>query len=354
MNDNVSSFNTSMFHNYTQNPVDSSIERSSLRVWFAIFLALSLIGILTNGLLFLVIIRSRTLRSGAGVLILHVITNCFITCAIHNPIHGILIYGDNVWFARPRNICKYVHFLLGLTQFANNWAEASLAVNRLVAIVFPFAYKAWSTRKVTLGMIVMCWLIAIACYMPYVLEVSGKFIVTKEGQCTVQVVGSVGVFLTFLAVYGPYGLVGLIIAVVFLFMYLRVCCLSQRPSGIVNPQQARQDVIYRRRLSVTKMLFISFLFDVMCMMPQAIFLTSFPRIYMEGPLLRLWLRTCLALQYPVTPVILFVCNDDYQSHLWRWQSSLRRHLWPDRSSNRVTPKNPTHSVVSSLQVDVEL
>ncbi|OWA52606.1 hypothetical protein BV898_17054 [Hypsibius exemplaris] len=177
LNLSVSSFNwTSNEGNCTsQADAWNLVHRSALTVWFATFLAFSLLGILTNDVQFIVIIRSQTLRSGAGALILHVIANCFITSAIHNPVYGILIYGDNFWFARPRDICRYVYFLMSMTQFATNWAEASLAVNRLIAVGFPFAYKAWSTRKVTGMMIAASWLMAGASFLSNTFERSGRF-----------------------------------------------------------------------------------------------------------------------------------------------------------------------------------
>ncbi|OWA52610.1 hypothetical protein BV898_17058 [Hypsibius exemplaris] len=322
---NYSFSNTSALNNSTLYNV-SSVERSSLRVWFATFLAFSIVGIFTNGLLFLVIIRSQTLGSGAGVLILHVITNCFITCAVHNPIHCILIYGDHVWFARPRDICKYVHFLLGLTQFANNWAEASLAVNRLVAMIFPFAYKTWSTRKV-----------------------GGKFYATEKGQCTIQIFGKLGGILTVVAIYVAYGIVGVIAVVVFLVMYVR--SFRGHHGDSVQRPGPRQVIVHQRRRIVTKMLLISFLFDVMCMyvmctIPQPMILASLPAIYADNPLLRLWLRSCLVLQFPTTPVILFACNDDYRSHLWRWMRSMKTCFRLKGSNQRVTPKDPTLSGIN--------
>ncbi|OWA52605.1 hypothetical protein BV898_17053 [Hypsibius exemplaris] len=308
---NISSFNwTSRTDNDTRLPETAlNLKRSALTAWFAPFFAFSLLGILTNGILFTVIIRSRTLRSGAGVLILHVIANCFITSAIHNPIHGILVYGDNFWFARPRDICKYVHFLMGFTQFANNWAEASLAVNRLVAVVFPFAYKAWSTRKVTGIMIIICWFISTACLIPYLFEVGGKFYSTAQGQCTIEISDKLGGILTIIAVYLPYGIVGLISVLVVSVMYVRA--LRGRSQDRTPLPGTRQAVIYRKRLIVTKMLLVSFLFDVMCTVPNPIILASFPTLYASSPLLRLWLRSCLALQFPVTPVrAITICVDN--------------------------------------------
>ncbi|OWA52611.1 hypothetical protein BV898_17059 [Hypsibius exemplaris] len=277
-------------------------ERSSLTVWFATFVAFSLFGILTNGILFSVIIRSRALRSGAGLLILHVLANGFVENAVHNPIHGILIYGDNVWFVRPHGICTYVHVLMGFTQFANNWAEASLAVNRLVAVIFPFAYKVWSTRKVTGMMIVLSWLISVASYLPNCFGVGGQFYATEQGQCTVQIFNKFGSFLVAVAVYVPYGIVGIITVFLFLFMYVRGFG-GYRGRGAPWRPGSQQDVLYRRRLTVTNMLLMSFLFDVMCAVPLPIFLASFPSVYAGNPLLRLWLRSCLALQYPITPVM---------------------------------------------------
>ncbi|OWA52607.1 hypothetical protein BV898_17055 [Hypsibius exemplaris] len=342
--------NTSASSIYTQYLNVPSIQRSSLRLWFAIFLALSLVGIINNGVLFLVIIRSRTLRSGAGVLILHGIVNCFITCAVHNPIVGVLIYGDNFWFARPRDICKYVHFLLGLTQFANNWAEASLAVNRLIAVIFPFAYKTWSTRKVTGMMIIICWAISAACLIPYLFEAGGKFGPTDQGQCVVQMLSKLGSIPTVIAIYLPYGIVGLIAVAVFAFLTVRTV-RGGRVDGPLRPGSP-QSVSYRRRLAVTKMLLISFLFDMTCSVTQPMVQAAFPAFYAASPLLRLWLRLWLAVQFPATPVILLAYSKEYRSHFWKWLQSLKAHFGV---KHRVAPQNPSKTGVSiSLPVDTRM
>ncbi|OWA52597.1 hypothetical protein BV898_17046 [Hypsibius exemplaris] len=347
---NFSLVNTSALKNFTNQHLNgNAIERSSMRLWFAAFIAISLIGILTNGVLFCVITRSRTLRSGAGILIIHVIINCLGMSVVHSPITAVLIYGDNFWFAHPRDVCKYVHFLQSIQQYANNWAEVSLAVNRLVAMIFPFAYKAWSTRKVTGMMIAVCWSISGVCSIPFLFEVGGKFGSTEQGQCIViQTKGILKSFLTPIAIYVPYGVVGGIAVLVFLVLYVRGF-RSHRSGDGAPGDSTRKAVTFRRRLNVTKMLLISVVFDVLCTVTQPMVQAAFPVLYGNSPLLRLWLRWCLALQFPVTPVILFAFSNEYRSHFWKWLRSLNVHVCP---RNQVTPTNPSfHTGLSSRKWD---
>ncbi|OWA54434.1 hypothetical protein BV898_18838 [Hypsibius exemplaris] len=82
--------------------VDEGVPRGTLKLWFAVFISICMLGVLNNILLLIIISGTKKLRSGTGILILHLLVACLLMCVIHYPILGILIYGNNYWFANPK------------------------------------------------------------------------------------------------------------------------------------------------------------------------------------------------------------------------------------------------------------
>ncbi|OQV25509.1 hypothetical protein BV898_00449 [Hypsibius exemplaris] len=279
--------------------------------WSAVLLATSVFGVISNGVLLGVIGRSRTLRSGTGILISHVVVAQLLMCAVHFPVHVFLVYGKNFWsITYPAHTCTYAYFPNLATVFAIGWSEATLAVNRLIATVCPYHYPTWTTRRVGFAMVAACWVISCGTLLPFCFGVGGVFGSSSLGQCaalkssfiTYSVIFSVNA-------YAPYTIVGVIAVTII----CKVCAKKLAKKYTVAPDVTdppvglRTRALFRQRLNLAGMLFVSFLFSVVCSQPVALSNTLFPAYQKSDPLFSLWLVLARLIQYSLSPVT--KCND---------------------------------------------
>jgi hypothetical protein len=63
------------------------------------------------------------------------------------------------------NACSYVYVIYFVGAGVINWADASLAINRCVALLLPHRYKAWTTKS-NIAVLIFVWLMASCTFLP--------------------------------------------------------------------------------------------------------------------------------------------------------------------------------------------
>ncbi|OWA49924.1 hypothetical protein BV898_14458 [Hypsibius exemplaris] len=271
------------------------VPKETLIAWAAVMLILCLFGVIFNAILIGVIAASRRLRQGTGVLILNLIITCFLMCGIHYPLHTLLVMGRNFWAFSPEQSCIAAHYLLNVTNFTYNWADASLGINRVIATIFPGYYHAWTSRRVGWITIVLCWGISAGTNLPFCFgRWNGWYSVSNLGQCGMTIRGSSAVWVMSANTYVPYGIVTFATVVV-------VGKLLLRWLGQTVGQAAQQALLFRRRLNLAKTLLLSFLFSLLCSIPLPIVSGFYPWAYGMVPSLSLWFRVLMVSQSVFSP-----------------------------------------------------
>jgi hypothetical protein len=288
--------------------VSASISRSTLTIWFIVFFTVCAFGMVNNSILFVVIAGSRKLRAGSGLLILHLIATCFLMCGIHYPILAVFVYGQNFWFILPKNICNFIHFLLVTTTYAFFWTNCWLAVNRVIAILFPHKYVTWTTRKVSAFMIVSSWVVGAAGILPACFGIGGRLVLSTSGQCTYLPTSAVGNWLIGINAYTSYAVEGL--ACILILGKICLKRLAVRSARVENglaqtpitKEAVKKRLAFRRQLNFAGTLMLSVLFCALCNLPRSVASTFFFQYSSLVPSLLLWLRILVACQFAFVPV----------------------------------------------------
>lgn len=283
-----------------------------LTSWLSVMLVITVCGTVSNTVLLIIIGRSKRLRSGTGFLIFHLLATGLLMCGIHYPIHIVLVYGSNYWFTLPANICSYVYYLLIVTKYANNWFEAWLGVNRFVAAVCPLFYSNLTTPKFAVFIVAFSWLFSALTVLPYCMNYLGVFTVSLLGQCVMRSTSVTGIALQSFNSYAPYAVVCFATVAIVGKTLLRkwharvpqAAPVIPAPVGLRWRKPILQRLLFHRRTNPARMLFLSFVFCVLCNLPTSVMTSiSFSAAFSSYvPLLRIYLHVCLLSQYAFTPV----------------------------------------------------
>ncbi|OQV22756.1 hypothetical protein BV898_03193 [Hypsibius exemplaris] len=310
------------FHANNSSPSPNTHERDGLTLWFAVMLSISSIGILCNALLITVIARSQKLRSGTGFLILNLSFTCIAMCTLNYPVHVILVYGHHFWFTPHPNACTLAHYFTVMTTYANNWSEACLGVNRFVATILPHQYRTFTMWQACLSMGIFTWLIGALSLIPFCTREVGYFTTSSQGQCGLLATTKLGTWLVSFNSYAPYVVVGTAVLSILSKMARRkvrsvgvepVVTCEKRSRTTDNARQ--QKLMYRRQINIAGMLLLCFIFNIATTLPMSLLNTFYYELYNRIPLLRLWMRIFVLIQYSFTPMIFFGCNKDYRQGL---------------------------------------
>lgn len=225
-----------------------------------------------------------------------------IMCGVHLPLNTIMTFKAQ-FHIFSSSVCRYFHFTFLWTQHAGHWSAFFLAVNRFVATFFPHAYNrnSWAIKVSCIGMIVGAWVIGCLNNLAPCLGVGGLYELRPPWySCGIRPDGS-QFFATVqaLGVYIPEaGLVGLYAVIVLKLTLLRF------GGNRVGIEMQRSDMERtRRRYAVAKVLLASSLWYCMCYFPNTIIAsTSLVRLFIQNPVMQLWMRTVFLLGYAVNPV----------------------------------------------------
>jgi hypothetical protein len=278
--------------------------RNSLYIWFVVNLSTCIIGGLFNLLLIVVIFVEKLHKRGSGCLIVHLVLIEMLVCFVHLPLNTLMTFKAQ-FHTFPNSVCPYVHLTFLWTQHAGHWSAFFLAVNRLVASIFPHKY-ANNPRIIKIFSILMmiaAWVIGfVNNFLPYI-GIGGWYELRPPWySCGLRSDGSpFCAIVQALGVYVPeVGLLGLYFTILLKFNLLG---FASNQVG-TEVQHATTERI-RRRYLLAKLMLVSSLWYCICYFPNTVIAsTSLVRFFIQNPVMQLWMRTVFLLGYAVNPVSL--------------------------------------------------
>ena len=94
-------------------------------------------------------------------------------CLIILPIRVFVVAAKRNGYHIQLDTCKHMTPLFLMLLLVVHWCEASLALNRCVALYFPHYYRNWCSRIVNLLVIVGVWVVAVLVVCPFSARLHG-------------------------------------------------------------------------------------------------------------------------------------------------------------------------------------
>ncbi|GAU91392.1 hypothetical protein RvY_03652-2 [Ramazzottius varieornatus] len=263
--------------------------------WRIAFLALRIISVLSNLALAVAVYADRTSKAGPRLLIGNLAVSGFLLSACLFPVMSLQEWMPPGFISSPCAVISVVFFF----ATAVSWADVGLAVNRTVAICFPFYYDTFRSQKVTWALIAFSWSLSTVIALLTATETGVKFLYLQKLQCTITVTSQFGYFYSSLGTVIPYVFIGT--ASIGIFVVARVK-LHQPPADVVAG--ARTIRLLKRRLVIAKAMFVSLLWSLICVLPAFIMIST-PGLA-EDVRRKSWLgnlvSACWAMMYGGNPV----------------------------------------------------
>ncbi|OQV16959.1 hypothetical protein BV898_08964 [Hypsibius exemplaris] len=288
--------------------------------WASVSFVMALFGSINNLLLLAVTFRLRSLNQGSGYLLGSFFFGNFLLSAFTLPTAAVgVILGFHGGRRQISDFhCNILQPLSTTIFVALAWTDAALGVNRYIAICWPNLYPRFSTKATAYVTIILCWAVSFACMLPMTFGRYGSYrVIPRTNLCTVVYDGVSGQVLGQLGVYGPWCIIGASV----LLVLRRAIALSWirarriRAMGMAangrdfNSAQQRQ---IRRAVALGRVLFIAFLWNVLCQVPVSVVVQFFPYILAQYPMVVLMLKSSLAGVYVFIPLIFYATSDDYR------------------------------------------
>ncbi|XP_055335741.1 neuromedin-U receptor 2-like [Paramacrobiotus metropolitanus] len=280
-------------------------------------------------LLLMVMSRLHKLKTGSGLLVTHALLTDLSFCLVLNPVINIPIYLTQMRIPMTYH-CILPDFLLPFHIYLGNWTAVALAVNRVIAIVFPHLYPHVSSQRFSVGVLLVVWSIAMSCTVP-IFAVPGMLHgQLPSGACgllrlqgvTFTVVGAIGSYL-------PIILLGIIY--IGLFIYARVTKTHYRRNSA-----DRQRTIWQKRLAIAKALFLCFAWYTVCTLPPSVLAIFYGFWWNKEVRLLLFTRGAQIIGYSASPVFFFAMNADYRAALKNYLCIHKPHGGKVRAVNSST------------------
>lgn len=275
MNDTIAHGNTTQ-----KNTADDSWHAQVL-AWLTVILTTNALGTVANIILLLSLFLHRPLRrSSSSLLIAHCIITDIFTTAVVVPITDIPVYlgpGHRL----PRHWCTYQSLYLYAVYPAGMWAACLLALHRFIATVWPQYLPVFQRRTVVVCMLIAPWVLSFAINILPAVEQGYKMAPSHTlGGCLAVMTGSstavyVLGYLVF-SLYVPTFLTGLLYAVILVKSH-------------IDPRRNRSRIL-RRRASISKTLFLSFVWHCVTIYPSIVLITFFRATFSSSLTLQLWMR----------------------------------------------------------------
>ncbi|OQV20916.1 hypothetical protein BV898_04991 [Hypsibius exemplaris] len=305
---------------------------TQLSSWLVVILLLCVVGSVSNVLVITVVLRIRELRTSCGVLIAHLSVTYLMQCAVIVPLTSVRIYNR---FDGGPDFCRVVQFVNSAIVVTGYYNEALLAANRLFAICYPYGYRVFARRSLTLASLALCWILGGGTRMPFVFNSGGFYNSLPNGQCTLTTTTNQGTFWAIGCIYFCYGFVG--------FAAVAICAKSaigkfhrrtiiplpatQSSGGKSNGGMAIDERVpvsqspagraYQRRMRQAQMLIMTFIWNCLCNFPITIVNSVAPQLFRLDPMFGLWMRLLLVLSFAFHPILVFMLSTDYRKALKR-------------------------------------
>ncbi|XP_055330402.1 allatostatin-A receptor-like [Paramacrobiotus metropolitanus] len=272
------------------------VSQQELYAWFTVTIVVGAIGAIFTCCLLMIMIVLNKFQTGSGIMIAHSQIVDFIICTILNIVQNATILQVQSGRFTPID-CRTVQFLQMLFVFVGNWSAVFLAANRFVAIVMPFYYKKVTTHWTLALSLLTAWAISLGCSLPMYLNFNVVLGMQPTGACgTLKITGPFFGIMGFVSTYLPIALLGVLYITLFLLQKF-----SRFTERYRTEPSERQRESHRRRIALAKVLFCSFLWYCLCMLPPPILINFYPDVWRREFRLLMWTRTLLMVGYAVNP-----------------------------------------------------
>ena len=271
--------------------------RHAWLIWIACTLITCIFGTLANGVLLTVTIVYKKIRdSSSSALIVHSIIVDLYISAVVAPVISILGYlGPQ--YRLPDQFCRF--FGLGFygLYYVHVWAGCVLAFQRLLATCWPMSYAKFTKKPVLICMIIFPWAMSISISIFPMFNFGTKIVQSSlAGGCTLVTSGHNVSILNSFALYFPSVLMGLF----YIVLLTRTLLVLREKTS-----QGKAGYLLQRRLEISCMLFVSFLWFCVSMYPLTLVLAFFPRQFNTNIALHLVPRYLTASYSCLNPVTIF-------------------------------------------------
>ncbi|OWA53261.1 hypothetical protein BV898_17695 [Hypsibius exemplaris] len=307
--------NTVLTDRYCITPYNASTPKVShpdpaVMAWKFLTGIVCAIGVVSNLLVLIILLKNPALRKGAGRLVAHLLMCHLVLCAAIFP--TVLHYVDRASNAAITGIpvdcqaCRYRHPFHVTFNALVNWSEALLALNRLTAVLFPVCYRSLMRGMVQYSGLTLVWLNAL--YFGVAISAVIK---------TDTLVSLLSYF------YGPFALTTVAAVVIIGKIIISKRALrsgkvesSLKPGevlAVVSPETSHPNAatMSKRQKRISLMMLVCFLFNLISQLPQC--LLTLLGVSSRYPKVTLYIWLLALVQYAATPVIFLTVNKDYQS-----------------------------------------
>ncbi|XP_055333555.1 short-wave-sensitive opsin 1-like [Paramacrobiotus metropolitanus] len=299
---------------YNFSTVNQSFD-TAFTLWATATFVVSFIGSFFSCLVFLSIVCQPKLRTGSGALIGHVLILRFLTCAIHFPLFcvqaclahaGVYLTVDCDAFA-----VAFIGFL-----HVEHWTDCFLSINRLIAILYPHRYAVWRSKNVVGSMIVVAWILGLCSTVPFFYGFGLEFRIANLGSCEPHVTDTgQALILLILGAFLPVGIRGILHTVI--CVRTTTCARSQWEPVQADHNNHSMTRTAKRSVVVARMLFASFIWYALCLLPIPVVLTGFQHVFDENIIVRFWLHFLILCGNAADPIIFLLMNGDYRTGVTR-------------------------------------
>lgn len=165
------------YHNSSDRASLSTVEdQRVLHLWLVVNGFLLLCSCILFSLLLAVLIIQRKFKSGSGLLILHQVLAEYQVATVHFFHYLLVVYKSRWTFWVDNSYCHHYMFSYMITVTACQWGLVYLALNRFVAVCFPWAYGKWTRKWVVCLMAASCWVYGFACFAPFYFGLDGGMV----------------------------------------------------------------------------------------------------------------------------------------------------------------------------------
>ena len=223
--------------------------------------------------------------------------------------------------------CQQQHPLRVTFNAMINWSEGLLALNRLMAVLFPVQFRTFNKNLVQYIALFCCWLSTLAMAVPPAVDVGGTYKMSLIGTCVMVPNNVLTLALFVFNAYCPMVLIA-VAAVVIILKFARESRLSRRrpvfPVIVAAEHHSTGQrsatsgyAMSERQKRISKMLMITFIFSWTCQLPTYIAIIG--GISERQPILSMFFFFLSLVQYSATPVCSeYVTHDGCLWHFKRW------------------------------------
>ncbi|OQV16306.1 hypothetical protein BV898_09614 [Hypsibius exemplaris] len=247
--------------------------------WIFGVMTTNTVGIFANILLLLAVIVHKPLRrSSSSALIIHCIAIDLYTTTVSVPSTTIPFYLGPT-HQLPKDFCKYQPYIAYLAWVCGMDASSLLSLHRFVAALFPNQFPRFRKTAAIAGLIAAPWIASILINLFPTLEMGSRFIASSVGGCTFVAGRGPSTVVTYMALgyYLPTAVMGLNYTIVLTKTMLDVRRRPRSPA-------------LRRRLEITRTLWLSFVWHCMTIYPPAILTSTFPVLYASNRGFKMFLK----------------------------------------------------------------